>query len=61
MKTVGNNSVTVVAKDSAGQTTTITRTVKYDPNPPKITDASVSPNPVDTNKTYIISVTIVDD
>lgn len=61
LKTVGNNSVTVTAKDSAGQTTTITRTVKYDPNPPRITDASVSPNPVDTNKTYIISVTIVDD
>lgn len=61
LKTVGNNSITIITKDSAGQTTTITRTVKYDPNPPRITDASVSPNPVDTNKTYIISVTIVDD
>ena len=61
METIGNNSIVTTAKDSAGQTTTVTRIVKYDPNPPKITDASVSPNPVDTNKTYIISVTIIDD
>lgn len=57
----GYNDITIIAKDSAGQTTTITRRVKYDPNPPKITGVSVAPNPVDTNKTYIISVTITDD
>ena len=47
--------------DSAGKTTTITRTVKYDPNPPKITAASVTPNPVDAGKTYVISVTVTDE
>lgn len=57
----GTNTINIVAKDSAGKTTTITRTVKYDPNPPKITAASVTPNPVDAGKTYVISVTVTDD
>lgn len=59
--TTGNNTITVVAKDSAGKTTTITRTVKYDPNPPKITGVTITPNPVNTGKTFTISVTISDD
>ena len=42
-------------------TASVTRTVKYDPNPPKITAASVTPNPVDAGKTYVISVTVTDD
>lgn len=57
----GTNTINIVAKDSAGKTTTITRTVKYDPNPPKITAASVTPNPVDAGKTYVISVTVTDE
>lgn len=57
----GSNTITIVAKDSAGKTTTITRTVKYDPNPPKITAASITPNPVDAGKTYVISVTVTDE
>lgn len=57
----GTNTINIVAKDSAGKTTTITRTVKYDPNPPKITAASVTPNPVDAGKAYVISVTVTDD
>lgn len=57
----GSNTITIVAKDSAGKTTTITRIVKYDPNPPKITAASVTPNPVDAGKTYVISVTVTDE
>lgn len=59
--TTGNNTITVVAKDSAGKTTTIARTVKYDPNPPKITAVTITPNPVNTGKTFTISVTISDD
>lgn len=60
LKTVGNNSITIIAKDSAGQTTTITRIVRYDPNPPEITGAVATPNPVDTGKTYVLSVTVID-
>ena len=58
---VGNNTITIIAKDSAGKTTTITRTVKYDPNPPKITAVTITPNPVNTGKTFTISVSISDD
>lgn len=59
--TSGSNTITVIAKDSAGKTTTITRTVKYDANPPKITTVSLTPNPVNTNNTVVISVTVTDD
>ena len=55
------NVYIVSADNEIGKTTTITRTVKYDPNPPKITAASVTPNPVDAGKTYVISVTVTDD
>ena len=59
--TSGSNTITVIAKDSAGKATTITRTVKYDANPPKITTVSLTPNPVNTNNTVVISVTVTDD
>ncbi len=59
--TLGTNTITIIAKDSAGKTTTITRTVKYDPNPPKITAVTITPNPVNTGKTFTVSVTITDD
>lgn len=59
--TSGNNTITVIAKDSAGKTTTITRIVKYNSNPPKITAVSITPNPVDAGKTFVISVTVTDD
>ena len=59
--TSGSNTITVIAKDSAGKTTTITRTVKYDANPPKITAANITPNPVGTGSTVVLSVTVTDD
>lgn len=59
--TSGSNTITVIAKDNAGKTTTITRTVKYDANPPKITAANITPNPVGTGSTVVISVTVTDD
>lgn len=59
--TSGNNTITVIAKDSAGKTTTITRIVKYNSNPPKITAVSITPNPVDAGKTFVISVTVTDE
>lgn len=59
--TLGANTIKIIAKDSAGKTTTITRTVKYDPNPPKITAVTITPNPVNTGNTFTVSVTITDD
>lgn len=56
----GDNTITVVARDAAGKTTTVTRTVTLDLTPPTISAVTITPNPVDAGKTYIISVTVKD-
>lgn len=58
--TEGNNTITIVAKDSAGKSTTVTRTVTLDTKAPSITAVSMVPNPVDAGKTVVISVTVTD-
>ena len=54
----GSNTVVVTATDAAGKTTSTTKTVTLDTSVPKVTSASVSPNPVDAGATMIISVVI---
>ena len=54
----GSNTIVVTAKDSAGKTTSTTKTVTLDTSVPKVTSASVSPNPVDAGATMVISVVI---
>lgn len=56
----GTNTITVVAKDSAGKTTTVTRTVTVDTTAPVIKSVTINPNPVDCGKTYVISVEVTD-
>ncbi|MDR3838034.1 MAG: Ig-like domain-containing protein [Eubacterium sp.] len=56
----GSNTITIVAKDKAGKTTTVTRTVKLDTAPPVIKSATITPNPVDCGKTFVISVEVTD-
>ncbi len=56
----GSNTITVVAKDSAGKTTTVTRTVTLDTTPPVIKSVTITPNPVDCGKTFVISVEVTD-
>jgi hypothetical protein len=56
----GSNTITVVAKDSAGKTTTVTRTVTLDTAAPVIKSVTITPNPVDAGKTYVISVEVTD-
>lgn len=56
----GSNTITIVAKDKAGKTTTVTRTVKLDSAPPVIKSATITPNPVDCGKTFVISVEVTD-
>lgn len=56
--TEGENTIVVTATDAAGQTTTVTRTVTLDTSVPKVTAATIVPNPVDTGATMVISVTI---
>lgn len=56
----GVNTITVVATDSAGKSTTVTRTVTLDTTPPVIKSVTITPNPVDAGKTFVISVEVTD-
>lgn len=56
----GSNTITVVATDSAGKATTVTRTVTLDTVAPTIKAVTLTPNPVDAGKTYVISVEVTD-
>ena len=56
----GTNTITVVATDSAGKSTTVTRTVTLDTAAPVIKSVTLTPNPVDCGKTFVISVEVTD-
>lgn len=56
----GANTITIVATDSAGKSTTVTRSVSLDTGAPVFQSVSIVPNPVDAGKTYIISVEVTD-
>lgn len=58
--TEGANTVTTVATDKAGKSTTIVRHVTLDTAPPVFGEIKLTPNPVDCGKTFIISVKIDD-
>ena len=49
-----------VAKDKAGKTTTVTRKVTVDTSAPVIKSVTLTTNPVDCGKTFIIAVEITD-
>jgi hypothetical protein len=54
--TKGENTITVVATDGAGKSTTITRTVYFNNVAPTISEITITPNPVDAGKTFVLSV-----
>lgn len=54
----GENTIQITATDSAGKTSTVTRTVTLDTSVPKIVSAQIVPNPVDAGATMVISVVI---
>lgn len=56
----GANTITIVATDSAGKTTTIIRSVTVDTGAPVFHSVLINPNPVDCGNTYIISVEVTD-
>jgi hypothetical protein len=56
----GSNTITVVATDAAGKSTTITRTVTRDTVAPTFSSVTITPNPVDCGATFIISVGVSD-
>ncbi len=57
---LGSNTITVIATDAAGKTTTVTRTVVLDQTAPTISAISINPNPVNAGSSYTISVTVSD-
>lgn len=54
----GENTITIVATDSAGKSTTITRKVTLNTSAPEFESVTLTPNPVDAGKTYKISVKV---
>ena len=56
----GANTITVIATDKAGKTTTVTRTVTLDTSAPVFKAVTMTPNPVDCGKTFVISVEVTD-
>lgn len=57
----GENTITVVATDAAGRTTTIVRHVVKDTKAPVITSVLLTPNPVDAGATYLVTVVVEDE
>lgn len=58
--TEGRNTITVVATDAAGKSSTVVRNVTLDTGAPVFTEISITPNPVDAGQTYIITVKVTD-
>jgi hypothetical protein len=54
----GSNTIVVTATDAAGKASSVTRKVSLDTSAPVIQSASVSPNPVNTGATMIITVVV---
>lgn len=58
--TEGENTITVVATDGTGRSSTVTRTVILDTHAPVFSQVTIAPNPVDAGATYIITVKVTD-
>lgn len=56
----GNNTFIVKATDLAGKYSEVTRTVVLDTAPPVVTDITITPNPVNINQSYKVSVAVTD-
>lgn len=56
----GENTIVITAKDGAGKTSTVTKKVVLDQTAPVIQSVTISPNPVNADATYTISVEVTD-
>lgn len=56
----GTSIIVITATDSAGKTSSVTRTVTLDTKAPVISGVSISPNPVNAGQQVKISVTVTD-
>lgn len=57
----GVNTIVITSTDSAGKSSTVTRTVILKTSGPVFKTVEISPNPVNCGKTYTISVSFVED
>lgn len=55
----GSNTIVVTATDAAGKVSTVTRTATLDTSTPVVMSATITPNPVNTGASMIISVEVV--
>lgn len=55
----GTNTISITATDSAGKTSTVSRTATLDTTSPQITLATINPNPANTEQSVIITVTVL--
>lgn len=56
--TEGSNTIVVTATDSAGKSSSVTRTVTLDLSKPVIKSAVIAPNPVDAGTSMVITVVV---
>ena len=56
----GSNTITIVAEDQSGKTTTISRTVNVDTIAPTVIEITMTPNPIDGGATFAVSVKATD-
>lgn len=56
----GANNIVVTATDSAGKTSSVSRTVTINTKAPKFTSVEIVPNPVDAGETFIIKVSVTE-
>lgn len=54
----GSNTITIKAVDKAGKVSTVKRTVTYDSSTPVIESITITPNPVNTSESMVISVVV---
>lgn len=58
---LGQNTITIEARDGAGKTTVVTRTVVFDNIAPVFHEVVLTPDPVDAGKTFTIRVIATDE
>lgn len=58
--TEGENTITIIATDSAGKSTTIVRHVTKDTGAPVFVSVEIVDNPVDAGDTYVLRVKVTD-
>ncbi len=54
----GLNTITIIATDTAGKQSSVSKTITLKTDAPVVKTVTITPNPVDAGKTYVISVEV---